>query len=232
MKTCADVTFVGGVFDDNDDDDDDDDDDDVDGDENCFSFPLSWSLVTLEGWQWVRPRLHTRQFHHCYHHHHHHHHHYHHHNHDHHHHNHRHHQHQHLPSPHHCQIEFWCLMLCHKQKWPSPNPWIPNTKHTVPSHHFTLLHSQPKVESSWSDLSECSSSSPLQMPPFRVFLKRRTRKKNGYFCILMSMLFLIIMMTIGMIRMIMVITMVVTVANVVKLHTSWLKVQTARKRDE
>ena len=41
MKTCDDVTFVGGDFDDNADDDDDDDDDvdDDDDDENCFSFP-------------------------------------------------------------------------------------------------------------------------------------------------------------------------------------------------
>ena len=54
--TCDDVTFVGGDFGDNDDDDDVGNVDDVDGDENCFSFPLSWSLVTLEGWQWVRPR--------------------------------------------------------------------------------------------------------------------------------------------------------------------------------
>ena len=46
-----------------DDDDGNGDDDGVEDDDgDCLSFPLFCSLVTLEGWQCVPPRPHTRRF--------------------------------------------------------------------------------------------------------------------------------------------------------------------------
>ena len=55
FQTAADVA-------DDDDGGDGDDDGGEDDDGDCLSFPLFCSLVTLEGWQCVPPRPHTRRF--------------------------------------------------------------------------------------------------------------------------------------------------------------------------